>query len=90
MSRRQKKEPKRQVRITTEVDVHERCFVNVDVDVDEVLRELDEDDLQAALQQVKAAQISGKPVELVYHQWFWKPPTIDHSRVIIAVKEPHE
>lgn len=45
-----KKEPKRHVRIETEADVHDTCLVNVDVDVDDVLRALDEDDLQAALQ----------------------------------------
>ena len=40
--------------------------------------------------QVQAAQRSGRPVELVYRQWFWKPPTIEHSRVIIEVREPRE
>lgn len=68
-----KKEPKRQVRIATEVQVNDTCLVNVDVDVDEVLRELDEDDLQAALQRrnVTLSQVN-RPVTkltLIYEEF---------------------
>jgi hypothetical protein len=38
--------------------------------------------------QVQAAQRSGRPVELVYHQWLLHPLTIENSHVIIEVKEP--
>lgn len=34
---------------------------------------------------VKAAQLSGMPVELVYRQWAIAPPSIGDSHVIIAV-----
>jgi hypothetical protein len=39
-----------------------------------------------AVEQVKAAQLSGKPVELVYRQWLIAPLSISNKHVIIAVK----
>jgi hypothetical protein len=45
-----KKKHKTEVRIFTEAHINDHCSVNIDVSVDEVLRELDDDDLAAALE----------------------------------------
>jgi hypothetical protein len=35
---------------------------------------------------LQEAMNNGKRVEVVYQQWFLKPPTIDRSRVVTAIK----
>lgn len=44
----------------------------------------------AAVDKVKAAQESGRAVELVYRQWAISPFTIENDHVIIDVREPKE
>lgn len=73
MNADEKKEPKRSVRIATEVYIHDTCFVNVDVDVDEVFRGLNEDDLQAALQRrqvtISQARRPVTKITLIYEEF---------------------
>lgn len=42
---------------------------------------------ESAVSKVKDALNSGKQVEIVYRQWAIHPPTIQHSHVVIDVKE---
>ena len=42
----------------------------------------------SVVDKVRAAQESGRPVELVYRQWAMQPPTIENDHVIIDVRKP--
>ena len=41
---------------------------------------------EACVKKVQAAMESGQPARLVYRQWFWRPPTIENSYVVVDVK----
>jgi hypothetical protein len=49
-SSEKKKEFKTEVRIHTEAHINDHCFISIDVNIDEVFRELDDDDLAAAFE----------------------------------------